>query len=330
MSDYLPDWLTGDDLLVFSASATAVLVLLFIWDALVVRDPVGARLRGFARVRDELKSGISQTQRNRARGEIRRSGLTFMRMAVEKLKLMRGQQAERITAKLSRAGWRTSDALTAYIFARAFIPFVFIGGSGVLVWLKHSLSLSPTLVYMLLGMSVIFGLFGTDLLVKNTGDNRVKRLTRALPDALDLMIICAEAGLSLEASIKRVGKEIENVSQEMSDELLLTAIELNFMPDRTRALQNLAKRTDLAKIRALVNSLVQAERFGTPLANSLRVLSTEFRNDRMMLAEEKAARLPTLMTVPMIMFILPSLFIVIIGPVILHVLDTLRENGVTH
>jgi tight adherence protein C len=330
MSEFLPAWLNGDQLLVFGAGTTALMVVLFIWDALVVRDPVGARLRSFARVREEMKSSITTTRQNRARGEIRKSGLTFMRLAVDKLKLMRGQQAERITAKLSRAGWRSSDALTAYIFAKAFIPLVSIGGALLLFWFKHSLSLSPKLVYLLLGLSVIFGLFGTDLVVKNAGDKRIKKLTRALPDALDLMVICAEAGLSLEASIKRVGNEMATVCQEMSDEFLLTAIELNFLPDRTRALQNLARRADMPKLRALVNSLVQSERFGTPLANSLRVLSAEFRDERMMIAEDKAAKLPAIMTVPMILFILPCLFIVILGPIILHVLDTIHGNGAAH
>ena len=274
MSDLL-DMISGDDLMVFFASTTAVLVMLVIWDALIVRDPVTARLRNFTRVREDMKSSLTAGARqNRARGEIRKSGLSFMRMAVEKLKLMRGQEAERIQTQLSRAGWRSSDALTAYLFAKAFVPIVFIGGSLLLLWFKHRLGLSSTVVYLVLGLSIVLGLFGTDLLVKNAGDNRIKKLTRALPDALDLMVICAEAGLSLEAAIKRVGSEIAGVSGEMSEELLLTGIELNFMPDRTKALQNLAKRTDLPKLKALVNSLVQSERFGTPLANSLRVLDT--------------------------------------------------------
>lgn len=327
----LLDLISGDDLLVFFASATAVMVLLVIWDALIVRDPVGARLRSLARVSEEMKSGVTtRSRQNKARGEIRKSGLTFMRVAVEKLKLMRGQEAERIQAQLARAGWRSSDALTAYFFAKAFVPIVFIGGSILLLWFKHRLGLSSSLVWLVTGISVVLGLFGTDLMVKNAGDNRIKKLTRALPDALDLMVICAEAGLSLEASIKRVGNEIAGVSGEMSEELLLTAIELNFVPDRTKALQNLAKRTDMPKLKALVNSLVQSERFGTPLANSLRVLSNEFRNERMMVAEEKAAKLPAIMTVPMILFILPSLFMVIIGPVILRVLDTLSASGLSH
>jgi tight adherence protein C len=330
MTDLL-DMISGDDLMVFFASTTAVLVMLVIWDALIVRDPVTARLRNFARVREDMKSGFAVGARqNRARGEIRRSGLSFMRMAVEKLKLMRGQEAERIQARLSRAGWRSTDALTAYLFAKSFIPIVFIGGALLMFWFKHRLGLSNSLVWLVAGIGTVLGLFGTDLLVKNAGDNRIKKLTRALPDALDLLVICAEAGLSLEAAIKRVGNEMASVSEEMSDEFLLTSIELNFMPDRTKALHNLAKRTDLPKLRALVNSLVQSERFGTPLANSLRVLSTEFRNERMMVAEEKAAKLPAIMTVPMIIFILPSLFMVIIGPVVLRVMDTLSASHVGH
>jgi tight adherence protein C len=328
LAGYLPDWITMGDIVIFAASATAMMALLTFWDALVIRDPIGARLRSFARVREGLKAGVTEPRRNRARGEIRKSSLTFMRLTVDKLRLMRGEQADRIAAKLSRAGWRSGDALTAYIFARAFVPAVTIGGALALMWFKHRLDLSPSLTYLVLGVGVVLGLFGTDLLVKNAGDNRIKKLTRALPDALDLMVICAEAGLSLEASIKRVGQEMASVSPEMSEEFLLTAIELNFLPDRARALQNLARRTDLPKLRALVNSLIQSERFGTPLANSLRVLSAEFRNERMMTAEEKAAKLPAIMTIPMIVFILPSLFIVIIGPVILHVLDTLHANNI--
>src|SRR6185312_9648413 len=190
--------------------------------ALIVRDPVTARLRNFSRIREDMKSGLTAGARqNRARGEIRRSGISFMRMAVEKLKLMRGQEADRIQTQLSRAGWRSTDALTAYLFAKAFVPIVFIGGALLLFWFKNRLGLSPKLVWLLLAIAVVLGLFGTDLLVKNAGDNRIKRLTRALPDALDLMVICAEAGLSLEASIKRVGNEMASVSVEMSDEFLL-------------------------------------------------------------------------------------------------------------
>jgi tight adherence protein C len=317
----------GDDILALGAAATAVTALFAVWHGLLVRDPVGARLRGLSQIRRGLKAEFNAPRRNRARTDIKQSGMSLMRLTVTRLSLMRGRQVEKITARLARAGWRSKDALTAYLFAKAFAPFVALGGGTLLFAFKERLGFSATFTWLVLGIAAVAGLFGTDLLVTNAGDNRIKKLTRALPDALDLLVICAEAGLSLEAALKRVGNEIASASTEMSEEFLLTAIELNFLPDRTRALQNLVKRTDLPKLRALVNSLIQSERFGTPLANSLRVLSTEFRNERMMKAEEKAAKLPAIMTVPMIMFILPSLFIVIIGPVALHIIDTLRSNG---
>jgi tight adherence protein C len=317
----------GDDILVLSSAATAVMALFAIWHGLIVRNPVEARLRGLARIRRGLKADVSAPRHNRARTDIKASGLTFMRLAVERFSLMRGRQVEKITARLARAGWRSKDALTAYLFAKAFAPVVAFGGGMLLLMFKDQLGIGPKLTYLMLGILAVGGLLGADMLIKNAGDKRIKKLTMALPDALDLLVICAEAGLSLEASVKRVGQEIGSASAEMSDEFLLTAIELNFLPDRTKALQNLVKRTDLPKLRALVNSLIQSERFGTPLANSLRVLSAEFRNERMMKAEEKAAKLPAIMTVPMILFILPSLFIVIIGPVMLHIIDTMRASG---
>jgi tight adherence protein C len=183
-----------------------------------------------------------------------------------------------------------------------------------------------TIGLVLMGIGALLGLFGPYFLVKNAGDNRVKKLTLALPDALDLLVICAEAGLSLDSAIKRVGKEMTTAAPQMSDELMLTALELSFLPDRATALQNLIARSDVPKLRALVNSLIQSERYGTPLANALRVLSAEFRDDRLMAAEEKAAKLPAIMTVPMILFILPSLFMIIMGPAVLHVLDAFSKQ----
>jgi tight adherence protein C len=260
------------------------------------------------------------------RGDIRQSSVTLMRHVVIKFNLMRGRQVERITAKLSRAGWRSNDAITVYLFAKAFAPVLLVGCGLLVLGLRGEISAMSALDYLILGVAAICGIFGTDLVVKNAGDNRVKKLTLALPDALDLLVICAEAGLSRDSAIKRVGQEMTIASPAMSDELLLTAIELNFLPDRQRALQNLVTRTDMPKLRALVNSLVQSERFGTPLANALRVLSSEFREDRMMKAEEKAAKLPAIMTVPMILFILPSLFMIIGGPVAIQVIDQLKAN----
>jgi tight adherence protein C len=141
------------------------------------------------------------------------------------------------------------------------------------------------------------------------------------------MVICTEAGLGLEAALYRVSDELGPNAPELADELHLTAIELGFLPDRRIALQNLTARTELPSIRGVVNALVQTEKYGTPLASSLRVLATEYRDERMLKAEEKAAKLPATLTVPMIVFILPTLFIVLLGPAILKALDSLSALG---
>src|SRR6185369_8296148 len=154
---------------------------------------------------------------------------------------------------------------------------------------------------------------------------RQKAIQKALPDGLDLLVICAEAGLSLDGALTRVAREIGQATPELADELGLTAIELGFLPNRTEALRNLQKRVELPSIRGVVNTLAQTERYGTPLASSLRVLTAEFRDQRMMKAEEKAGRLPATLTVPMILFILPTLFVILVGPAIIQVIHTFRH-----
>jgi tight adherence protein C len=146
-------------------------------------------------------------------------------------------------------------------------------------------------------------------------------LEKALPDGLDLLVICAEAGLSLDTALNRVADEMAHASPDLADELAITGVELTFLPERRLALLNLAKRVPLAAMRGMVGTLVQTEKYGTPLAQSLRVLSAELREQRMLRAEEKAARLPATLTVPMIVFILPTLFIVLIGPALIDVYD---------
>jgi tight adherence protein C len=145
-----------------------------------------------------------------------------------------------------------------------------------------------------------------------------------MPDALDLMVICAEAGLSLDAALDRVSREMRPSCAELAEEVGLTGVELGFLPNRSQALQNLSDRVPIHGIVGLVNTLIQTEKYGTPLAQALRVLSAEMRNDRIMAAETKAAKLPATLTVPMILFILPPLFVVLLGPAILKVLELMH------
>ena len=314
-----------DDVIVGSATLFVLMAFLAVWNGLVVRDPMASRVRALTERRNSLRSA-GRIKQNRAGKDLRSSGLSLMRGAVTKLNLMRGGHVENIAMRLARAGWRSRDAVIIYLFAKAILPIAFGGGALLFFSLTNH---GPVPSLLRIGMTAVLGLvglFGADMWVKNVAERRVKEMTKALPDALDLLVICAEAGLSLDAALTRVGREIAATSPVLAEEFSLTAIELGFLPSRQAALNNLMNRTNMAKLRALVNSLVQTERYGTPLANSLRVLSTEFRDERMLKAEETAAKLPAKMTVPMIVFILPALFLVLGGPAIIQVMHTFSHR----
>ena len=168
----------------------------------------------------------------------------------------------------------------------------------------------------------LFGAKIADLMVNNQKSKRYQQIQKALPDMLDLMMICAEAGLSLDASFDRVARELGQTYIEMAEELSLTSVEMGFLADRSTALRNMAERVDISEVRGIVNVLGQTEKYGTPVSQALRVLSKEFRTNRMLRAEQKAARLPALMTLPMIIFILPTLFIIILTPAAISISDS--------
>jgi tight adherence protein C len=174
---------------------------------------------------------------------------------------------------------------------------------------------------MVLAGLVAFSYKAPDIWLKNKVNKRSDAVRKGLPDALDLLVICAEAGLTVDAAFNRVAKELGKAYPELGDEFGLTAIELGFLNERRNAFENLAERVDLEAVRGVVTTMIQTEKYGTPLASALRVLSAEFRNERMMRAEEKAARLPAIMTVPLILFILPVLFVVILGPAACSISD---------
>lgn len=173
---------------------------------------------------------------------------------------------------------------------------------------------------------VVAGIFGPDLYVNNLIARRKHLLQRAFPDTLDLLLVCVESGLALDGALSRVCRELGRVYPEMTQELNRTRLELTLLNDRSQALYNLAERADLVSFRALVTTLLQSEKFGTSLTDTLRVLSEDFRNTRLMLAEEKAGRLPVLMTVPLIMFMMPALFLIILGPTIIQALHAASKN----
>ena len=220
-----------------------------------------------------------------------------------------------------RAGYRSNDAVIIYLALKLCLPLVFGAVAAVLFYSLDFMSLGKSMKPVVAMLSVVGGFYLPELYIRNVTDKRRAKLVRALPDMLDLMVICTEAGSSLDATLHRVSREIRHSSQEMADEVELTGIELGFLPDRRQALENFCSRTGMKHVEALVSTLVQTEKYGTPLAQSLRILARELRDERLMQAEAKAARLPATLMIPMVIFILPTLFVVLTGPGALRIID---------
>lgn len=320
IDDYLPFGLTSDSLFVLLLSLMAFTVVVTIWFGLIERNPMEGRVRRIARRRDQLKAHLLEDKPKSSR---RAESLSFMRRVVQTLKLMQDQQANKHRDRLTQAGCRSQDAIIIFLFFKAVMPV----GLGLLSFVGFYVlgigGFQPTINLLFVCGAALFGFLAPDLYLSNATAKRQQLLAKALPDGLDLLVICAESGLSLDAALERVSREIGGASPELAEELQLTSVELGFLPERRQALLNLNRRTNLSAIRGVVNTLLQTEKYGTPLSQSLRVLANEFRDQRLLRAEEKAARLPATLTVPMIVFILPVLFIVLVGPAVISVMDNM-------
>jgi tight adherence protein C len=237
--------------------------------------------------------------------------------------MIQDDQLKKTQLRLMQAGIRAKDLAFFIILARFVMPVLIgIGAIVVIYWIDYFPEWSGIRKYVTLAGTVVLAYKAPDIWLKNKVTKRSHAVRKGLPDALDLLVICAEAGLTVDAAFGRVAKELGKAYPELGDEFGLTAIELGFLNERRQAFENLAMRVDLEAVRGVVTTMIQTEKYGTPLASALRVLSAEFRNERMMRAEEKAARLPAIMTVPLILFILPTLFIVILGPASCSISDS--------
>jgi tight adherence protein C len=318
LDQWLPYWLGTDDLIVGLAALAVVVALIAVYNALRSYSPFQRRFAQIAQRRQTLRRAALDTGRRRPRLEA--AGL--MSEAVKHLNLLRSHHATEARATLARAGLRTREAMVQYLLARASMPLIFAFAMIADSYGPHLLPVPPQYRWAGAFGAAMLGFFAPGTFVKNLATKRAKKVQLGLPDALDLLVICAEAGLSLDIALTRVSSELEPSWPEISEELGITAAELTFLPERRQAFENLNFRTNLPAVRGVVNTLLQAAKFGTPMAQSLRVLAAEFREERIIRAEEKAARLPAMLTVPMILFILPTLFIVLLGPAALNIIDT--------
>ena len=321
-------YLLGVDVTLVATLLSAVatfFVLVAVYAATTVRDPMAKRVKALNERREQLKAGvIAASSKRRKKISNRNEAADKVRGVLSALKMLQDEQVEAAQKKLMQAGYRSKDLAFVVIFARFIMPLVIgsvmIVGVYLLDWFPDWGGLKR---YALVAGSLVGSYKAPDLFIDNKLKKRSDAVRKGLPDALDLLVICAEAGLTVDAAFSRVARELGKAYPELGEEFALTSIELGFLTERRIAFENLANRIDLEAIRGVVTTMIQTEKYGTPLASALRVLCAEFRNDRMMRAEEKAARLPAIMTVPLILFILPALFIVILGPAACDISDAL-------
>ncbi|MEJ5975294.1 type II secretion system F family protein [Novosphingobium sp. PS1R-30] len=310
------------------AMIAALAVCYAIYTAVTVRDPMARRVKALNDRREQLKAGIVATPRKRA-SLIRKNETTDkMRDALSSMKVLQDSQVKQAQQKLAQAGIRKKEWAVAVIFGRLVLPLVFGGFAAVMIYLvDYFPDWGSFKKFMAFAAVAVISYKAPDIFLQNMISKRTDAIRKGLPDALDLLVICAEAGLTVDAAFARVAKELGRAYPELGDEFTLTSIELSFLTDRRQAFENLAYRVNLDSVKGVVTTMIQTERYGTPLASALRVLSAEFRNERMMRAEEKAARLPAIMTVPLILFILPVLFVVILGPAACSIGDAFSNGG---
>ena len=305
------------------AGMAAFAVMLAIYAAVTIRDPMVKRVKALEARREQLKAGIVTSASKKRTSLVRRTDTTDkVKSSLDRLNVLQDSQIKDVQQKLAHAGYRNKELAVIIIGARAILPVVIGGIMAVLLYVVEFWpDWSPMTRVGALAMSVFLSYKGPEIYLKNKATKRTLEIQRGLPDALDLLVICAEAGLTVDAAFNRVAKELGRAYPELGDEFALTAIELSFLNERKLAFNNLAYRVNLEAVKGVVTTMIQTERYGTPLASALRVLSAEFRNERMMRAEEKAARLPAIMTIPLILFILPTLFVVILGPAACSISD---------
>ena len=291
----------------------AFVVFWAVWVALTWKPPIEGRLHALRTRRVKTRS----EQSTAAKQSTKAASIGFMRKVADRLNLLRGSAADQTTRKLRQAGFISRDAAVVYVFIKLALPlslgFVMIG----LTSMTSLLDLPDNLIAPVCIGAVLAGFIMPELYIKNVAAKRRELLNSVLPEGLDLLTICVEAGLSIDAAFRRVSREMHSSMPELAAEFDMTAIELTYLPDRQQALENMAERSDSQAIAALVNALRQTEKYGTPLAGSLRILSQEFRQTRASKAEEKGARMPALMTVPLMVFILPTLITVLLAPAIM-------------
>jgi tight adherence protein C len=305
--------------MVFAAVAAGATVLTIAMP-LLAPDTLNRRMKAVALEREKIRQRERERLAQNSKVSLRQSPRMYMKRVVDNLDLNKWLGQEQARALLMQAGYRGQAPYVTYLFFRLAMPVVMLFASLFYIFIVLKLDYPPMMKLAVSLGCAYLGMQSPNLYLKNQIQRRQLSIKRAFPDALDLMLICVESGMSIEAAFRKVSEEIGSQSVALAEELTLTTAELSYLPDRRQAYDNLAQRTGIEGVRAVCLALQQAERYGTPLGTTLRVLAQENRDMRMSEAEKKAAALPPKLTVPMIVFFLPVLFVVILGPAAIKVL----------
>ncbi|MEO1199739.1 MAG: type II secretion system F family protein [Pseudomonadota bacterium] len=306
---------------VLAAIAAGATVLTFAMPILD-GDRSAQRMRYVAKEREQIRARERARLNDGDTVDLRPSAKQYILKTVDRLNLRKLFESDNTRDRLKMAGYRSEAHLMTFLFFRATLPIVFFAFALFYLFVVGNYSDQPGGIKLLIAMGAAYlGFFGPNIYISNKITKRQQDIQVAFPDSLDLLLICVESGMSIEAAFRKVAEEVGRQSLPLAEELTLTTAELSYLQDRRQAYENLGKRTGLPGVKAVVTALVQAERYGTPLGTAMRVMAQENRDMRMNEAEKKAAALPPKLTVPMILFFLPVLFVVILGPAAIRLME---------
>jgi tight adherence protein C len=305
-------------LLTAVAAAAAVITVAMPY---LVADNLERRMKAVSLERSQIRARERERLARGERVSLRQSPRAYMQSIVDQLNLRKWLGEDTVRATLIHAGYRGQGPYVTYLFFRLVVPIVTFVIAGVYLFVLAGTKQPMMMKTAIMIGAVWLGMRIPPLFLKNLIARRQQSIRRAYPDALDLLLICVESGMSIDAAFRKVSEEVGSQSIPLAEEFALTTAELSYLQDRRQAYENLAKRTGMEAVKSVCTALIQAERYGTPLAQALRVLAQESRDMRMSEAEKKAAALPPKLTVPMILFFLPVLFVVILGPAVIRVME---------
>lgn len=292
------------------------------------RSNLESRLKSVSTRREELRRKSREALAKKGgQNSLRHLDEGLYKKVVDRLQLSRLLEDPKVVEKLAQAGFRGPRPVSTFYFFRFVLPFVFGAIAAIYLFLINDFDLTVMQRIAISVGGLTLGYYAPNIFIGNVAHKRRELVVGAFPDALDLLLICVESGMSIEAALQKVSQEIGGSSIELAEELTLLTAEISYLPERRQAYEGLAQRTNHPGIKSVTTAMIQAERYGTPLGSALRVMAKENRDMRLTAAEKKAAQLPAKLTVPMIVFFLPVLFVVILGPAILTVIDMMAAKG---